>query len=183
MRNPCSASSHAAPYQSSVPWTACRGGACRRRQANCDQPPSTNAYVYAYDFGNTTMSRFDLSLWYNNTNDLNTTQGPPDAQRVNQASPPCCAVTVRAKFVDHSTTSILFAYKCGSRLANSSATRLFRTQLQGINMATNAYVQWALGTAYSVRLLGLMEMPKQGMTLPVVFASACSSLRQPDFTR
>ena len=52
--------------------------------------------MYAYDFGNTTTSRFSLSVWYNNTNDLNTTQGPPDAQRVNQARPPhpapsaCC---------------------------------------------------------------------------------------------
>ena len=57
-------------------------------QAQCDLPgnPSTNAYVYAYDFGNTTASRFNLSVWYNNTNDLNTTQAAPDAQRVNQVT-------------------------------------------------------------------------------------------------
>jgi hypothetical protein len=57
-------------------------------QADCNLsgPPTANSYVYAYDFGNTTRGGFSLSMWYNNTNDLNTTQGPPLAQRVNQVN-------------------------------------------------------------------------------------------------
>ena len=51
--------------------------------------------MYAFDFGNTTISRFSLSVWYNNTNDLNTTQGPPLAQRINQVTPWRCSGTSR----------------------------------------------------------------------------------------
>ena len=36
-------------------------------------------------------------------------------------------------------------------------------------MATNAYVQWALGPAYSVKLLGLTEMPKQGAAPAILY--------------
>lgn len=32
--------------------------------------------------------------------------------------------------------------------------------LQGINRATNAFLQWALGDTYQTWLLGLQEMPK-----------------------
>jgi hypothetical protein len=33
-------------------------------------------------------------------------------------------------------------------------------------MATNAYLQWALGPSFSARLLGITEMPKQGEKIP-----------------
>ena len=34
--------------------------------------------------------------------------------------------------------------------------------LQGLNMATNAFLSWSLGPQYNFTLLGLTEMPKPG---------------------
>ena len=63
-------------------------------QARCNvsDPNAINAYVYGYDFGNSTRSAFTLGLWYNNTNALNNTSArPPAIQRVNAVRCPQCA--------------------------------------------------------------------------------------------
>ena len=44
--------------------------------------------------------------------------------------------------------------------------------LQGLNMATNAFLSWSLGKQYNVTLLGLSEMPKPG-TAPARIFEAC----------
>ncbi len=40
--------------------------------------------MHAYDFGNTTSDQFSLTYYYNDTNQLNATNGPPYVQRMNQ---------------------------------------------------------------------------------------------------
>ena len=43
--------------------------------------------------------------------------------------------------------------------------------VQGINLATNAFLRWSLGTQYSARLLAVMEMPKVETHLSLDFSS------------
>lgn len=47
---------------------------------------------------------------------------------------------------------------------------------QGINRATNAFLQWALGDTYQTWLLGLQEMPKGGSALRLDFSSLLGPL-------
>jgi len=100
---------------------------CGFYQAKCNtsNPFAENAYVHAYDFGNTTRGQLGLVLWYNDTNALNATGGPPNIQRLNQ----------------------------------------------GLNMATNAFLQWALGPQYEATLLGITNMPKPETRLTLDFSS------------
>ena len=42
---------------------------------------------------------------------------------------------------------------------------------QGLNLATNAFLRWSLGSQYSAKLLAIMEMPKQETHLSLDFSS------------
>ena len=42
---------------------------------------------------------------------------------------------------------------------------------QGVNLATNAFLRWSLGSGYSAKLLAIMEMPKQETHLSLDFSS------------
>lgn len=42
---------------------------------------------------------------------------------------------------------------------------------QGLNLATNAFLRWSLGSEYSAKLLATMEMPKQETHLSLDFSS------------
>ena len=42
---------------------------------------------------------------------------------------------------------------------------------QGLNLATNAFLRWSLGSEYSAKLLAIMEMPKQETHLSLDFSS------------
>lgn len=67
-------------------------------KCNASDPNAINAYMYAFDFGNSTPSAFSLGLWFNNTNALNNTSAqPPDIQRVNAVSCPL-SVSVCGRF-------------------------------------------------------------------------------------
>ncbi len=48
---------------------------------------------------------------------------------------------------------------------------------QGLNMAVNAYLKYALGSSYSAPLLGVSEMPKPGTKLTLDFASLLGECR------
>lgn len=48
--------------------------------------------------------------------------------------------------------------------------------LQGLNMATNAFLQWALGPQYEATLLGITNMPKPETRLTLDFSSLLGPL-------
>ncbi len=48
--------------------------------------------------------------------------------------------------------------------------------MQGINLAANAYLRWALGDGYQARLLGLASPPKEGTRLSLDFATLLGPL-------
>ena len=51
---------------------------------NTSNPHATNEYVYGFNFQNTTRSYFSLDLHYNNTNAVNSSNGPPYVTRLNK---------------------------------------------------------------------------------------------------
>jgi hypothetical protein len=55
-------------------------------------------------------------------------------------------------------------------------TSLFWGRLQGINLLSNAYVQWALGPDYALTLAGILEMPRQASRLRLDFSSLLGPL-------
>jgi hypothetical protein len=59
---------------------------CLQAACNASNAHATNAYVYGFDFQNTTSTSFSVVLHYNNTNAVNSSQGPPYATRLNKVS-------------------------------------------------------------------------------------------------
>ena len=57
---------------------------CVQAACNTSDPHATNSYVYGFNFQNTTRSYFSLDLHYNNTNAVNSSNGPPYATRLNK---------------------------------------------------------------------------------------------------
>jgi len=75
--------------------------------------------------------------------------------------------------------SLIQAYKCKvSMLISVATSKTCDTVLmldlclrQGLNLATNAFLRWSLGSQYSATLLAIMEMPKQETHLSLDFSS------------
>lgn len=136
-----------------LPWDRCA-------QARCN---GTSA-IQAWDFQNTTSTAYNMRLMYNGT--ARGDQGPPVILRVNQvgySTPQLCAASTTGTCTNGASK---LACCCPSaflpRLQHSMHSVPHLPLLQGINRATNAFLQWALGDTYQTWLLGLQEMPKVG---------------------
>ena len=143
----------------------------------------TTHFLQAYDFGNTTRDQLGLHLWYNDTNSLNATGGPPHIQRLNQVclAPRRCGAPAAAscrlrlrEFMRVKAADMVKSRQLWERVARRAPHAE-----QGLNMATNAFLKWSLGPQYEAALLGITNMPKPQTRLTLDFSSLLGELALP----
>jgi hypothetical protein len=132
---------------------------CGFYQAACNSsaPFAMNAYMHAYDFGNTTADQFSLVMWYNDTNQLNATNGPPSVQRLNQG----LNMAVNA-FLKFSLGDAFAAPLLGISEMPKPATRL---TLDFSSLLGPVFFCWLTQLLLPIMLINLVYEKQQGLRI------------------